>query len=70
MQVRREPKLSAICALAACCIVLAGATMATAQQSAAPAPVAPISLQPYTAPDNSASVGVPAGWKVTKAHMA
>jgi hypothetical protein len=42
---------------------ISGASLATAQQSA-PAP--PISLQAYTAPDQSASVGVPAGWKVTK----
>ena len=27
---------------------------------------ATVSLQPYTAPDKSASAGVPAGWKVTK----
>jgi len=66
MLVRREPKLSAICALAACCIAIADATMAAAQQPAAPAPVAPVSLQPYTAPDQSVSAGVPAGWNVTK----
>ncbi len=33
--------------------------------SSAPAP----SLQPYTAPDQSASAGVPAGWKVTQASQ-
>lgn len=66
MRARCESRLSAICALAACCIVLAGATRATAQQSAAPAPAAPVSLQTYTAPDQSASAGVPAGWNVTK----
>ncbi len=26
----------------------------------------PIALTPYTAPDQSASAGVPAGWQVTK----
>jgi hypothetical protein len=40
--------------------------MATAQPAGAPAPAAAASLQPYTAPDQSASAGVPAGWKVTK----
>jgi hypothetical protein len=43
---------------------IAGASLANAQQSA-PAPAT--SLLAYTAPDQSASVGVPAGWKVTKA---
>jgi hypothetical protein len=44
--------------------LLAGASLAAAQQStAAPA----TALQTYTAPDQSASVGVPSGWKVTKA---
>jgi hypothetical protein len=66
MRARCESRLSATCALTACCIAIAGATMATAQQSAVPAPAAPVSLQSYTAPDNSASAGVPAGWKVTK----
>lgn len=51
--------------------VLAGAALATAQQAtpapaASPAPTIP--LQTYTAPDQSATVGVPAGWKVTKAQ--
>ena len=64
MQIRCESRLSAIYALAACCFVLAGATSLTAQQAAAPA--APVSLQPYTTPDKSASASVPAGWKVTK----
>jgi hypothetical protein len=44
---------------------IAGASLATAQQST-PAPSAP--LQTYTAADQSASVGVPAGWNVTKAQ--
>ena len=51
--------------LAACFIALAGGAIITAQQ-AAPSNAAAASLQPYSAPDNSASVGVPAGWKVTK----
>ncbi len=36
-------------------------------QAAAPTPASSaIVLQPYTAPDQSASAGVPSGWKVTK----
>lgn len=45
----------------------AGAAYAQATgQSNAPA-ASSVQLQPYTAPDQSVSVGVPAGWKVTKA---
>ncbi len=47
--------------------MIAGTSLAAAQQST-PAPSTP--LQTYTAPDNSATVGVPAGWKVTKAAYA
>jgi hypothetical protein len=61
MQARHGSEFLKFAALAAGFI--SGASLATAQQSA-PAP--PISLQAYTAPDQSASVGVPAGWKVTK----
>jgi hypothetical protein len=64
MQVRCESWLLAICGLAMCCFSLAGATGTAAGQAAAPAPA--VSLQPYTAPDKSATAGVPAGWKVTK----
>ena len=35
-------------------------------QSGAQTSAAAAQLQPYTAPDQSASVGVPSGWKVTK----
>jgi hypothetical protein len=36
-------------------------------QAASPTPASPaIALQPYTAPDQSASAGVPSGWQVTK----
>lgn len=39
-----------------------------AQAKAAPAASSsPVSLQPYTSPDKSASAGVPSGWKVTGA---
>lgn len=65
MQARHGSEFLRFAALAAGFI--AAASLATAQQ-AAPAPAAP--LQTYTAPDQSASVGVPAGWKVTKAQYA
>jgi hypothetical protein len=36
-------------------------------QAASPASASPaIALQPYTAPDQSASAGVPSGWQITK----
>jgi hypothetical protein len=42
-------------------------TASALAQTAAPAAAKPsIPLTPYTAPDQSASAGVPAGWKVTK----
>jgi len=51
-------------------IAMASLTFASSchaqQPAAAPATTAP-QLQPYTAPDQSASAGVPAGWKVTQA---
>jgi hypothetical protein len=70
MQVRHGSEFLKFAALAAG--IIAGASLATAQQAApAPqqAPPAPsIPLQTYTASDTSATVGVPAGWKVTKAE--
>lgn len=56
-----------ILAIAACLFSSgASSTAATAQQNAASAsPTASIKLQPYTAPDQSASAGVPSGWTVT-----
>jgi len=63
MQVSRPPILPAAIAAVATLIVAASSfSIARAQAS----PVAP-QLQPYTAPDNSASAGVPSGWKVTTA---
>jgi hypothetical protein len=69
MQVKHGSEFLKFAALAAGFI--ASSSLATAQQ-APPAPQqaahAPsIPLQTYTAPDSSATVGVPAGWKVTKA---
>lgn len=44
---------------------------ASSQKAAQPAAAAPAAkLTPYTAPDKSASVGVPPGWKVTKGEHA
>ena len=43
--------------------ILSTAAWLAAQQ---PAAKASVTLQPYTAPDQSASAGVPSGWKVTK----
>jgi hypothetical protein len=69
MQVRHGSEFLKFAALAAGFI--AGASLANAQQSttttqpSTPAPSIP--LQTYTAADTSATVGVPAGWKVTKA---
>jgi hypothetical protein len=69
MQVRCGTEFLRVAALAAG--LLAGASLAAAQQltTAPPAPATPaVPLQTYTASDQSASVGVPAGWNVTKAE--
>jgi hypothetical protein len=69
MQVRHGSDFLKFAALAAGFI--ASAALVTAQQSTAAAqpstPAPSIPLQTYTASDTSASVGVPAGWRVTKA---
>jgi hypothetical protein len=69
MQVRHGSEFLKFAAFAAGFI--AGASLANAQSSTAPAqqttPAPSIPLQTYTAADTSATVGVPAGWKVTKA---
>lgn len=66
MRVRFESRLAIRFAMAVLCVTVAGTTIAAAQQPNAAAPASSVSLQPYTAPDQSVSVGVPAGWKVTK----
>ena len=66
MQVRCYSKLSTTLVLAVFGFAAAQTSTATAQQPAASAPASSVSLQPYTAPDQSVTVGVPAGWKVTK----
>ena len=62
MQVKHGSEFLRFAVLAAGFI--AGTSLATAQQST---PVPATALQTYTASDQSASVGVPAGWNVTKA---
>lgn len=66
MQVRCYSKLPATLVLAVFGFAAAQTSTATAQQPAASAPASSVTLQPYTAPDQSVTVGVPAGWKVTK----
>jgi len=63
MMVRHGSGFLTFAALAAGFI--AGTSLANAQQST---PIPPTALQTYTASDQSASVGVPAGWSVTKAE--
>lgn len=70
MRVRNPIQLAQAAAVAA---MLLGAGVsasvnaaAQAKPAAAPA-AAPVQLQSYTAPDQSATVGVPPGWKVTGA---
>jgi hypothetical protein len=49
-------------------ILIPGFVSGRAQAKPSTAPAAPaVQLQPYTAPDQSASAGVPQGWKVTGA---
>jgi hypothetical protein len=70
MQVSDAVKLLRIAAVPAILIIVAVPALVSAKAqatpAAAPAP-SPVQLQPYTAPDQSASAGVPAGWKVTDA---
>ena len=64
MQGKYQARMLHHAALAACYVAFAGASpTAPAQGNAS----SPIQLQPYTAPDQSASAGVPPGWKVTDA---
>jgi hypothetical protein len=49
-------------------LILFGITVVvTAPAQATPPASAPVQLQPYTAPDKSASAGVPSGWQITNA---
>jgi len=63
---RSYPSLLAV-AMAPLCFT---SMIACQAKPAAPPAAAPaIQLQPYTAPDQSASAGVPAGWKVTSGQQ-
>lgn len=55
-------------AVSVCAAIVVSTSSFSLAQGAAPAPAAAPAapLTPYTAPDQSASAGVPAGWKVTK----
>lgn len=67
MQPIVRSQVQLILAVAACLFSSSAfSSAATAQQNAAPASAVPsVALKPYTAPDQSASAGVPAGWTVT-----
>ena len=70
MRVRCQSRLWKVSAVAAICFAIASTRNASAQQNDIYAPAPSSSLQTYTAPDHSATVGVPAGWKVTKGENA
>lgn len=67
MQIRDEVTLLRITTVSVVLALFGIQAFATAAAQANPAPPSassPIQLQPYAAPDNSASAGVPAGWQV------
>ena len=68
MRALRSPKFQSWIKVALCTATAGLAPFAAFAQTAATTPAAApaIALTPYTAPDQSASAGVPAGWKVTK----
>lgn len=69
MSTRRETSLLRIAALSVISALIGiSAFVVTAAQANPQAPSGSLSVQlePYTAPDNSASAGVPTGWKVTE----
>jgi hypothetical protein len=72
MQVCDAKKCLRTAAVAAISIIIGVPAFVSARAQAKPstAPAAPaVQLQPYTAPDQSASAGVPAGWKVAGASQ-
>jgi hypothetical protein len=69
MQVCSATKVMRIAAVTAILAAIAGTASAQATGPANPpaaGAASSVQLQPYTTPDTSASVGVPAGWNVTK----
>ncbi len=70
MNIEWEAKFKGIYPGAVLAVAIAGCALApAAAQGNAAATGGSIQLQPYTAPDQSASAGVPAGWKVTKGEQ-
>jgi hypothetical protein len=70
MQIRGAMKFLRIAAMSAVSIVIGVPVFVSAQAPAKPSTVpaaSPVQLQPYTAQDQSVSVGVPSGWKVVSA---
>ncbi len=72
MQICDAMKFLRIAAVQVISVIIGVPSIASAQAQAQPstAPAAPpVQLQPYTAQDQSASAGVPAGWKVAGASQ-
>src|SRR5271167_1935860 len=68
MQIGDVIKFMRIAAVPVISIIIWNPAFVFAQAKPSTAPTAPpIQLQPYTAPDQSASAGVPPGWKVISA---
>jgi hypothetical protein len=67
MALRKLSLLLAATTVSVVAISLAAGCQANKPASTAAVPA--IQLQPYTAPDKSASAGVPAGWQVTKGQQ-
>ena len=66
MQMNRGSKLFRMFTTAACgCAIAVTSPAIAVQNSTSPAATGSVQLRPYTAPDQSASAGVPSGWKVT-----
>ena len=70
MRISHAMKFLRIAALPVVLIIIGVPALVSARAQAKPSAssaVAPIQLQTYTAPDQSASAGLPSGWKVTDA---
>ena len=61
--------LRTMSAMAVLCLGAVGALGQAQSGATAPAAAPAVKLDPYTAPDKSATVGVPPGWKVTKGEF-
>jgi hypothetical protein len=67
MQICDAMKSLRIAAVPVILILFGIPVVVTARAQATSPAAAPVQLQPYTAPDKSASAGVPSGWQVTSA---